>query len=136
MVTGFIDDEYWGCNGNVGKRVDVRQSEGKNLKGSDFLEVKLKTTIKCTKEMDSRMLLRALGRQGEEWGLLRAVGRSSTQGESRGRQGQLKVSLGGKPNVTQNKYKLTLGTLVGLSRRVKRWSERLGKTTLKSKSPV
>lgn len=80
MVTGFIDDEYWGCNGNVGKRVDVRQSEGKNLKGSDFLEVKLKTTIKWTKEMDSRMLLRALGRQGGGVGTIESSGQKQHTG--------------------------------------------------------
>lgn len=44
----------------------MRQFEGKNLKGSDFLEVKLKMTNKWTKEIDSRRLLRALGKRGEE----------------------------------------------------------------------
>lgn len=46
------------------------------------------------------------------------------------------VSLGGKLNITKTESKLTLGTLVGISRRAKRWGEKLGKTTLKSKSLV
>lgn len=46
----------------------MRQFEGKNLKGSDFLEVMLKRTNKWTNETDSRRLLRALGREGEESG--------------------------------------------------------------------